>query len=427
MFLYSPHLMSGSIKKVGLTGCFRFVALKISKSNIWKKVDIAIMKLIQSGVLTVFMLSILASGCEPSSTPVPPTIIPSQIPPTFTATPSADAKLADQIDTALSSLEEQGNFSGSALIARDGEVLLSRGYGLADRETNLPNTPSTKFHIGSLTKQFTAMAILILQNQGKLNVQDPICNYIENCPQAWQNVTIHQLMIHTSGIHEINDTAGIQELVSHPATPFQIIAQFRDLPLDFEPGTTYSFSSSGYMLLGSIIESVSGQTYATFIQENIFDPLQMKNSGYDDDQHAGPDHAVGYKDATTLANFVDKSIPYASGGLYSTVEDLLLWDQALYNDELIPTSLQVEMFTPFISIPSTTLSSGYGWNIGTQFDQPWYYYGSLSPGFTSRIHRFPDAKVTIIILSNRQDTDIKSLDALIAPMIFGGVWVPPTS
>jgi CubicO group peptidase (beta-lactamase class C family) len=384
-------------------------------------------KSIQSGVLSFFLLSIFLSGCGPSSTPVPPTITPSPILPTPTATPTADAQLADQIDSALSSLAEQDKFSGSALIARDGKVLLSQGYGLSNRETNLPNTPSTKFHLGSSTKQFTAMAILILQNQGKLNVQDPICNYIENCPQAWQNVTIHELLIHTSGIHELNDTAGIQEFALHPATPLQIIAQFRDLPLDFEPGTKYSFTNSGYMLLGSIIESVSGQPFATFIQENIFDPLQMKNSGYDDDQHAGPDHAVGYKDATSPPNFVDKSIPYAAGGLYSTVEDLLLWDQALYNNELIPASLQAEIFTPFIPIPSTTLSSGYGWNIGTQFDQPWIYYGSLSPGFTNRIHRFPNAKVTIIMLSNRQDTDIKSLDALIAPMIFGGDWVPPTS
>jgi CubicO group peptidase (beta-lactamase class C family) len=385
------------------------------------------MKSIQSVFLMLITLTLLMNGCVPASTPAPSTLSPSPISPSPTAPLTADSQLADQIDGALSRLAEQGILSGSVLIAKDGQVLLSRGYGLADREAELPNTPATKFHLGTLTKQFTAMAILILQKQGKLHVQDPICKYIEDCPQAWQQITIHQLLIHTSGIHEINDTAGILELASHPATPLQIIAQFRDLPLDFEPGTKYSFSNSGYILLGYIIETVSGQSYAAFMQENIFDPLHMKNSGYDDDQHAGPDHAVGYKDANTLAFHVDNSLNYASAGLYSTVEDLLLWDQSLYTDELIPASLLDEMFTTFIPIPSTSLSSGYGWNIGTQFDQPWIYYGSAGPGFANRLHRFPDAKVTIIILTNRQNTDMKSLDALIAPMIFGRDWVPPTN
>lgn len=399
-------------------------------------------------ITSLFVIALLLAACQPavpvptpqlsetpspsatsapSSTAVPTpnaTLIPT---PGSTSTLTADAQLADQIGAALSGLAEQGSLSGSVLIAKDGQVLLSRGYGLANKEAKLPNTPATKFHLGSLTKQFTAMAILLLQKQGKLNVQDLICKYIEDCPQAWQQVAIHQLLIHTSGIHEINDTAGIREFALHPATPLQLIARFRDLPLDFPPGAKYSYTNSGYILLGYIIENVSGQSYATFMQENIFDPLQMKNSGYDDDQHTGPDHAVGYKDATTPAYFVDKSIAYASAGLYSTVEDLMLWDQALYTDELFPASLRNEMFTPFVPIPSTTLSSGYGWNIGRQFDQPWIYYGSAGPGFTNIIHRFPDATVTIIILTNRQDTALKSLNALIAPMIFGGVWVSPTN
>lgn len=390
-------------------------------------------KSIRSVFLTLFTLTFLLSGCVPASTPAPATIILSPIPTSPIATlvstsdpTTTDAQLAGQLDVALSGLAEQGSLSGSVLIAKDGQVLLSRGYGLADREAKLPNTPATKFHLGSLTKQFTATAILLLQKQRKLYVQDLICKYIEDCPQAWQQITIHQLLVHTSGIHEINDTAGILEFASQPATPLQIIARFRDLPLDFEPGTKYSFTNSGYLLLGQIIENVSAQPYAAFVQENIFDPLQMKDSGYDDDQHAGPDHAVGYKDETTLAFHVDNSINYATAGLYSTVGDLLLWDQSLYTDNLIPALLRDEMFTPYVPIPSTTLSSGYGWNIGTQFDQTWIYYGSAGPGFANRIHRFPNAKVTIIILTNRQNTDVKSLDALIAPMIFGEDWVSPT-
>ena len=382
-------------------------------------------KSIRSVFLMLAALTFFMSGCVPASTPVPATSIPSPMAPSPAAPPNTDAQLADQIDAALLSLAEQDKLSGSVLIAKDGAVLLSRGYGLANREEKLSNTPAIKFHLGSITKQFTAMAMLVLQKQGKLNEQDLICKYIEDCPQAWQPVTIHQLLIHTSGIHEINDTAGLRELIARPADPSELIALFHDLPLDFPPGTQYSLTNSGYILLGTIIENVSGQPYAAFIQENIFDPLQMKNSGYGDAQHTGQDHAVGYKDAATPAIYVDNSINYASAGLYSTVEDLLLWDRALYTDALIPASLQEEMFTPFVPIPSTTLHSGYGWMIGTQAGQPWFYYGSGGPGFTNRIHRFPDSKVTIIILTNRQDTDMKSLDALIVPMIFGGVWVSP--
>ena len=385
---------------------------------------------VRSALFAFAVAAILLSGCAPAPTPAPTSPSPAATPaPTSAAAApsSTDAPLADRIDAALSNLAEQGSLSGSVLIARDGQVLLSRGYGLANRDANLPNTPATKFHLGSLTKQFTAAAILLLQQRGKLDVQDLICKYIEDCPQAWQPVTIHQLLIHTSGIHEINDTAGLQELVMHPATPIQLIAQFRDLPLDFPAGEKYSFSNSGYILLGYIIEKVSGQPYATFVKETIFDPLRMQGSGYDDAQNAGQDHAVGYKDAVTPAMHVDNSVNYASAGLYSTVEDLLLWDRALYTDELMPAALRAEMFTPFVPIPSTTLSSGYGWSIGRQFGQPWVYYSSGGPGFTNIIHRFPDSRVTIIILTNRQGTNLAGLNALIAPMIFGGAWVSPTN
>ncbi len=306
-------------------------------------------------------------------------------------------------------------------------MILSQGYGMANIALNSPNTPDTKFHIGNLTKQFTAMAILLLQQQGKLDVQEPVCKYVEDCPEAWRPVTIQQLLIHTSGIHEFNTTPGVQEFVLHPATPLQIIAQFRDLPLDFAPGEKYAFSNSGYMLLGYVIEKVSGQPYAVFLQENIFDPLQLRNTGYDDEEHAGPDHALGYKPDATPAAFVDKSIPYAASGLYSTVGDLLLWDQALYTDKLLTTSLQDEMFKAFVPIPESSASCGYGWYIGKQFDQPWMYSSSGAMGFVAEINRFPDSRVTILFLTNRQDTDLKGLNALIPPMIFGGVWVSPTS
>jgi CubicO group peptidase (beta-lactamase class C family) len=293
------------------------------------------------GFLAVITLTAGFSSSAAISQSPTVTLPPSPVP---TATLTADAQLAGKMGAALTALAEKGSLSGSILVARDGQVILSQGYGMANIELKTPNTPETKFHIGSLTKQFTAMAILQLQQQGKLDVQESACKYIEDCPEAWQPITIHQLLIHTSGIHEFNDTAGLKELILHKVTPLQIIAQFRDLPLDFTPGEKYAFSNSGYILLGNIIEKVSGQSYAAFLQQNIFDPLQMKNSGYYSDQQTGQDHAIGYKNATTPFQYVDKSINYSSSGLYSTVGDLLLWDQALYTDKLLPASLQDEMF-----------------------------------------------------------------------------------
>jgi len=359
-------------------------------------------------------------------TSAPPTTATQTAAPTPTATLSADAQLVGKLDVALAALAQQGSLSGAILVARDGNVIFNQGYGMANMEQKIPNTPEIKFHIGSLTKQFTAMAILLLQKQGKLDVKASVCKYIEDCPEAWQPVTIQQLLIHTSGIHEFNKTPGMQEFVLHPATPLQIISQFRDLPLDFTPGEQFSFSNSGYMLLGYIVEKVSGQPYASFLQQEIFDPLQMKNTGYDDEGQTGSDHALGYMNGTTPPPFVDRSIQYAASGLYSTVGDLLLWDQALYTEKLLPALMQDEMFKPFVAIPASTLSCGYGWYVGKQFDQPWFYTASGAVGFVGEINRFPATKVTIIILTNRQDTDLKSLNALISPIVFGKDWVSPT-
>jgi CubicO group peptidase (beta-lactamase class C family) len=166
-----------------------------------------------------------------------------------------------RLDEILSRMAADETFSGSVLITQDGEVLLSRGYGSADRELGISNTPQTRFRLGSVTKQFTAMAILILQSQGRLNVQDPICSYIEDCPAAWEDITIHHLLTHTSGITYMVGNSG-----SLPITPAELIALFKESPLDFQPGEGFSYSNCGYWVLGTIIEQVSGQSYEDFIQ-----------------------------------------------------------------------------------------------------------------------------------------------------------------
>ncbi len=386
---------------------------------------------IRFGIIFIFLFVLLMAGCgSPASlSPAPiPTLASTPALPTLPVslpTASAQADLSATLGTSLQPLAEAGNLSGAILVAKGGQVLFSQAYGMADASNKVLNTLETRFHLGTLSKQFTAMAILLLQQQGKLNVQDPVCNYVDDCPAAWAPITIHELLIHTAGLHEFNNIPGVEKLIDQHVTPAQIINQFRDLPLDFVPGEKYSFSNSGYMLLGVIIEKTSGQTYGDFVQQAIFDPLQMKNSGYEDDDSTGPEYAVGYKTGDTLAPFVDKSINFSSAGLYSTVEDLLLWDQSFYTEALLSTSLQAEMFTSYIPIPSTTLGVGYGWNIGTQYDQPWFYYSSKSPGAACILHHFPTSNVTIIVLTNRQDSDLQGINALIGPVIFGGPWVSP--
>jgi len=323
---------------------------------------------------------------------------------------------ASKIDKALNSLTERDAFTGAVLVARNGEVLLSKGYGLADWDKKLPNNPHTKFRLGSITKQFTAMAILMLQAQDKLNVRDSVCLYISECPTTWQDITIHQLLTHTSGIPNFTKFINYEATKATPSSPEQTIARFKDKPLDFPPGEQWSYSNSGYIVLGYIIEQVSGQSYEAFLQQNIFEPLQMKDTGYD---HNDGSLAIGYTGILwTEADYIDMTIPFAAGGLYSTVEDLYRWDQALYTEQVVSKDLLDLMFTPHAKMPDTGLSYGYGWFIGEMNNHNVVGHGGGIEGFATEIRRYIDDKVTIIVLSNRVSTGVEHIADLIAQALF---------
>lgn len=366
--------------------------------------------------LSLIMLSLMLAGCGGLSQPgtQPPTELESSPPsPTLAAEGPAS-----KIDKVLSSLTEREAFTGAVLVARNGEVLLSQGYGLADRDKNLPNTPQTKYRLGSITKQFTAMAILMLQAQDKLKVEDPICRYISECPRMWQHVTIHHLLTHTSGIPNFTDFRDYRATKATPSPPEQTIARFKDKPLDFPPGEQWSYSNSGYIVLGYIIEQASGLPYEAFLQQYIFEPLQMKDTGYD---HNDGSLTVGYTGTYGLwreADYIDMTIPYSAGGLYSTVEDLYLWDQALYTDQLVSKDLVNLMFTPHAEMPIADLSYGYGWTVGEMNNHQAVSHGGGIEGFATEIRRYIDDKVTIIVLSNRDTTGVGSTADLIAQAVF---------
>jgi len=347
---------------------------------------------------------------------------PTQIPQLETAASSfpSDQDIISKADTYLSQLTKARLFSGSVLIARNGKVLVRQGYGEADHEKHGANTAQTKFRIGSLTKQFTAMALLILQAQGKLNVHDRICTYLSECPVTWQQITLHHLLTHTSGIPDFTSFPDYQTTQGSPSSPTQTIARFKDKPLDFQPGEKFSYSNSGYVVLGAIIEQTSSATYEAFLRDNIFVPLQMVNSGYD---HNNGDLAVGYRDQTSVpADFVDMSIPYAAGGLYSTVEDLYRWDQALYTDKLIPKNLRDMMFTPFALTSDRNglrYGYGYGWGIGEEDNHLLVSHEGGINGFHSVIARYPNDKIVIIILGNRQDMNLFEMRTQLTKIVFG--------
>jgi CubicO group peptidase (beta-lactamase class C family) len=342
----------------------------------------------------------------PPPTPIPPTAIPTATPPPLpSVTPTPDP--LSEIDKFLTKLTENGVFSGVVLLAKDGKVLFNKGYGLADKEQKIPNTPQTRFRIYSITKQFTATAILMLQNRGMLNVQDFFCKYVKDCPEEWKSISIHQLLTHTSGIPDFFGFSDIEAKIAKPMTPVEFVNWVKGKPLDFKPGQKFSYSNSGYNLLGVIIENVSGKSYGTFLKENIFDPLSMSNTGYDPQP---ANIAVGYKLYMYgyKASLLDLSVAFAAGGLYSTVEDLYKWDQALYTEKILPKNLLDEMFKVQV-VPGEEWGFkgyGYGWMINPYNDHPSVFHPGAAYGFITEIRRFLDDKETFILFSNVEDLDL---------------------
>lgn len=323
------------------------------------------------------------------------------------------AELGRQLDGYMQVQVSRNHFTGTVLVAQNGRFLLAKGYGYANAEWKTPNTIQTKFRLGSLTKQFTATAIMQLRENGLLSLQDSICKFLQPCVEAWKPVTLHHLLSHTSGVSGYGDVQDPKAHTIPPWTAKQIAAQFHDKPLDFAPGSQWKYSDWGYCLLGLVIESVTGKPYAQVLRERIFEPLGMHDTGYDQAQTILEQRAAGYRlvdGQLENAEYINMAGPYAAGALYSTAKDLYKWDQALYADTVLSRSALGLMWTEVMS------NYGYGWMVSTPASAtkpPWalpkrfqvVHPGSIN-GFTSEILRFPDEHVTVIVLANLEDAHI---------------------
>jgi CubicO group peptidase (beta-lactamase class C family) len=310
---------------------------------------------------------------------------------------AGSAQLANRMEQVTQQYVAKREFMGTVLVARDGQVLLSKGYGSANLEWDIPNSPSTKFRLGSVTKQFTAASILLLEERGKLNVNDPVKKYLPDAPAAWDKITIFHLLTHTSGIPNFTSFPDFPKLEPFSTTAEQLVARFRDKPLDFQPGDKWSYSNSGYVLLGYLIEKISGESYAAFLGKNIFQPLGMNDSGYDSNSAIILHRASGYvrtEKGFENAGFINMTVPHGAGALYSTTEDLLKWEQGLFGGKLLKPESLAKMTKPFKD------NYAFGLMVNTSAGHALISHGGGIEGFNTELEYYPDDKLTVIVLGN---------------------------
>lgn len=333
--------------------------------------------------------------------------------------------IATKADAYMQASVKYDHFMGSVLIAQHGEILFSKGYGMANVKLGIPNTPETEFRIGSNTKQFTAMVILLLQERHKLSVDDPVCKYVPDCPSDWAPITISELLTHTSGIPNFTSFRDYVAIRTQPMTPSQLMALFEPKPLDFKPGSKFKYSNSGYVVLGYIIEKVSGESYAEFLERNIFTPLGLAHTGYDVNHPAGKDHAQGYAYAGSGfvdSPYLDMSVPFSAGALYSNTLNLYRWDQSLPADKLIPESSLQAMIHPYVAVTGEPVPPGthygFGWFISNVFGRREIWHEGGISGFTSFNCWFPGDKAYVIVLDNTESPSIFEISRALTAILF---------
>ena len=306
-----------------------------------------------------------------------------------------------KIDSLLQALFKPDGPGGVFLVAKDGKPIYRKAFGKANLELNVPMTPDNVFQIGSMTKQFTAMAIMMLEEEGKLNVDDAVSKYVPDYPNG-DHLKIHHLLTHTSGIKDFTKMKSIMGIARKDLTPKELVDFFKNEPVDFLPGEKFDYNNSGYVLLGYIIEIVTGDTYENFVEKNIFDKVGMKNSRYANDREVIKNRAYGYHNRGEFTNkmYISLSIPYASGALMSSVDDMLLWQNAINDHALITESTTNKVFTNYTLNNGEHINYGYGWHLKTIDGVETREHGGSIFGFKSMGVYVPSLDVYVLGFSN---------------------------
>jgi CubicO group peptidase (beta-lactamase class C family) len=372
--------------------------------------------------MPVLAICLLAVTCSLASGQ--PSPIPASAP-----LPHLQGKVAEY----MAARARVAGFSGVVLIAREGEVVFRRAFGDANREFAVPNSPETKFRIGSVSKQFTAAAVLLLAQRGSLKLTDPIHKHLPEWPSAWTNVSIHHLLSHTAGLPPLTTRAMLDVSGLSVTTPTRfrsvgdLFAPGEELqPLNSEPGARWSYSNVGYIVLGMLVARVSGQSFCDFASREIFRPLEMADTGCEDTSVIIKNRASGYnrvEGALINAPYVDVGFTGGAGAFYSTADDLLRWDRALEANTLLDVTSTAKLFTAIKN------EYGYGWWIQTKFNRRVEWHGGNAPGLVSQVTRYPKERLFIAVLSNvwsaADRSQVRAMSNELAALMLGETYELP--
>jgi D-alanyl-D-alanine carboxypeptidase len=328
---------------------------------------------------------------------------------------SSAQHLTLKVDSYMNAQVEVNHFSGSILIAQHGKVLVKQRYGPGNRLSKAETEDDSRYRVGSIAKQFIAAGILQLQEKGKLQLQDSVCKYIAKCPDGWEEIKIFNLLVQTDGIPEVDrsiDPIPAKSLI----TTSKLLGYLADRPLEFKPGEKFKYGNSGYAVLGAVIEKLSGESYRKYLNDHIFRPFAMRETGYDNPKitpiHLTPSRSITPSDLEMTAR-------YGWGGLYSTVEDLYRWNRALTAKSLLSQSSKNAMFTPYID------GYGFGWVVLKEFDRTLDTSAGGIYLFGSAIRFYAADDVCVIVLSNSKEADAGRMSRDLSAILFGKHYESP--
>lgn len=321
-------------------------------------------------------------------------------------------------DKLIGNQYKSGEPGAVVLVAEKGRVVYRKAFGMADLELGIAMKPEMVFEIGSMTKQMTAVAVLMLMEEGKLSLQDEITKYIPDYPVQGHRITIHHLLTHTSGIRSYTSMQDWQPLWRKDLTPSEMIDVFKNQPMDFAPGEQYLYNNSAYFMLGYIIEKASGLSYAQFLKERIFEPLKMNNSYYGSHEQIIPLRASGYqkKEDFVNAEYLSLTQPYAAGSVMSCVDDLLTWQMAIRDNKLVKKETIQLAFTDYRLNDGKPIHYGYGWVLNEINDSPTIEHSGGIFGYTTNGIWLPEEDVYVVMLTNRDDFGPSDISTRLAAM-----------